>query len=67
LFVSLGLVTDTLYAVASGSVGRRIKRRGGFLPAGRYVSGLTYMALGILAAVTNASNRHAGAAITRLE
>jgi LysE type translocator len=57
LFVALGMLTDTGFALASGTVGGRLKLRAGFLPAERYVAGGTYIALGVLAAVSGPSGR----------
>ncbi len=61
LFVAVGLVTDTAYALASGTVGGRLKRRTGFFPAERYVAGGTYIALGVLAAVSGPGRLHSHA------
>jgi threonine/homoserine/homoserine lactone efflux protein len=47
VFVGLGLVSDSLYALAAGSVGSLIRRRRRAL---RYGSGLVYMGLGAAAA-----------------
>ena len=48
VFVGLGLVTDSLYAVAAGTVGGLIRRRRRAL---RYGSGLVYIGLGATAAL----------------
>jgi threonine/homoserine/homoserine lactone efflux protein len=47
VFVGLGLVSDSLYALAAGTVGSLIRRRRRAL---RYGSGLVYMGLGAAAA-----------------
>jgi threonine/homoserine/homoserine lactone efflux protein len=47
LFVLLGLVSDSLYALAAGTVGGLIRRRRTAL---RYGSGAVYIGLGALAA-----------------
>jgi threonine/homoserine/homoserine lactone efflux protein len=47
LFVALGLVSDSLYAVAAGTVGGLLRRRRTAL---RYGSGLVYIGLGAAAA-----------------
>jgi threonine/homoserine/homoserine lactone efflux protein len=48
LFVGLGLVTDSLYALAAGTVGGLLRRRGN---AVRYGSGVVFIALGATAAL----------------
>jgi threonine/homoserine/homoserine lactone efflux protein len=47
LFVALGLVSDSLYALAAGTVGGLLRRRRNAL---RYGSGLVYIGLGAAAA-----------------
>ena len=47
-FVALGLVSDSLYAVAAGSVGGLLRRRRRAL---RYCSGTAYIGLGVVAAL----------------
>jgi threonine/homoserine/homoserine lactone efflux protein len=58
LFVAVGLVTDTGYALASGTVAGRFKRRNRFFPAERYLAAGTYITLGVLAAVSGSARRH---------
>ncbi len=53
LFVAVGLVTDTGYALASGTIGGRLLRRRAFVVAERYLAGGTYIALGIFAALSS--------------
>jgi threonine/homoserine/homoserine lactone efflux protein len=48
LFVALGLVSDSLYAFAAGSVGGLLRRRRAAL---KYTSGVVYIGLGTLAAL----------------
>jgi threonine/homoserine/homoserine lactone efflux protein len=48
LFVGLGLVTDSLYALAAGTVGGRLRRQ---RTAVRFGSGLVFIALGATAAL----------------
>jgi threonine/homoserine/homoserine lactone efflux protein len=48
VFVALGLVSDSLYAVAAGSVGELLRRRRRAL---RYGSGVVFIGLGTLAAL----------------
>jgi threonine/homoserine/homoserine lactone efflux protein len=49
VFVGLGLITDSLYALAAGTVGGLLRRR---RSAMRYGSGLVYIGLGATAALT---------------
>jgi threonine/homoserine/homoserine lactone efflux protein len=51
IFVSLGVVSDGLYAVAAGTAGEWIRRDGRVLRAERYVSGGVFVGLGITAAL----------------
>lgn len=48
VFVGLGLITDSLYALAAGTVGGLLRRRRNAL---RYGSGLVFIALGATAAL----------------
>ncbi|MGH9066773.1 MAG: LysE family translocator [Acidimicrobiales bacterium] len=57
LFVAVGMVTDTGYALASGTVGGRLQGRRRFFPAERWIAGGTYIALGVLAAVSGTAGR----------
>ena len=50
--VTIGLVTDSLYALAGGSVGEALRRRPTFARASRLVSGSIYLALAGIAAIT---------------
>jgi threonine/homoserine/homoserine lactone efflux protein len=50
--VTIGLVTDTLYALAGGSVGDALRRRPTFARATRLASGSIYLALAGIAAIT---------------
>jgi len=51
-FMVLALVTDGAYALVSGTLGERLQRSRGFVGARRYVTGGTYIALGVAAAVS---------------
>jgi threonine/homoserine/homoserine lactone efflux protein len=48
VFVGLGFVSDSLYALAAGSAANLLRRRRGFI---RYGSGLVYVGLGATAAL----------------
>jgi threonine/homoserine/homoserine lactone efflux protein len=52
LFVLLGLVSDSLWALAAGSAGCWIRRSRGFARAERYVSGSVLVGLGVATAVS---------------
>lgn len=52
IFIGLGIVTDGLYAVLSGAIGRWIKRNPRFIGSGRYFAGGVYLALGIGTAIS---------------
>jgi len=51
LFVLLGLVTDSLYAIAAGTAGDLLRRSRRFLRAQRYVTGTVYVGLGVATAL----------------
>ncbi len=51
-FIALTLVTDGAYAVLSGTLGSWLQRSRTFLSVRRYVAGCTYIALGLVAAVS---------------
>lgn len=46
-FAALGVLTDTLYALAASALGGLIRKRTGFLQAERTAAGLIYIGLGI--------------------
>ncbi len=52
LFVALGLVTDSLYALAAGAAARRLRARPGFVTGERWLTGGTYIGLGVAAVAT---------------
>ena len=47
MFVVLGIVSDSLYAVAAGGLGRWLRRRPAVLQVQRYFAGSVFIALGI--------------------
>ena len=53
VFVGLGLVTDSLYALAAGTIGGLLRRRRN---AVRYCSGIVFIALGATAALAKRSS-----------
>jgi threonine/homoserine/homoserine lactone efflux protein len=52
LFVIIAGVTDSIYALAAGSVGPTIGRSSTLRTTGRYLSGVTFIGLGIFAALS---------------
>jgi threonine/homoserine/homoserine lactone efflux protein len=59
IWIALGLTSDGLYALLSGSVGAAVRRRPGFARAQRLISGLVLIGLGIAAALTGRRTQHA--------
>jgi threonine/homoserine/homoserine lactone efflux protein len=55
--VFLGIVTDTCYALLSGTFAQRVKRSETFLRNERYILGFTYCGLGIAALFTGSNKR----------
>jgi threonine/homoserine/homoserine lactone efflux protein len=56
VFVVMALATDSVYAIAAGTLAPVISRRG-LRRTGRFVAGGVYVGLGLLAAVTGSSAR----------
>ncbi|MFC1483932.1 LysE family translocator [Candidatus Neomarinimicrobiota bacterium] len=52
LYVCLGVVTDSLYALLAGQAGRWFHRWGGFGKLPRYAAGSVYIGLGVATAVS---------------
>ncbi len=52
LFVTLGIVSDSAYALLAGSAGSWLKQSQGFVRGQRYFAGGAYIALGIVAAAS---------------
>jgi threonine/homoserine/homoserine lactone efflux protein len=50
LFTLMGLMSDGLYALVAGTVGRWVKRKGHSFHWGRYVTGGVFIGLGVTAA-----------------
>ena len=53
VFVLLGMITDSLYALTAGSAARWLRGRPGFLSSERWVSGGLYIGLGVVAALSS--------------
>lgn len=52
IYVCLGLMTDSFYAVLAGHAGLWFRRRGGVARISRYAAGSVYIGLGVVTAVT---------------
>jgi threonine/homoserine/homoserine lactone efflux protein len=52
VFMLLGLVTDSVWALAAGTAGGWLRGHRGFLRAQRYVTGSVYLGLGVATALT---------------
>ena len=59
LWIVIGLMSDGVYAVLSGTVGAAVRRRAGFARVQRVVTGLVLIGLGITAALTGRKTQHA--------
>ena len=53
VFVLLGMITDSLYALTAGSAARWLRGRPGFLSSERWLSGGLYIGLGVVAALSS--------------
>jgi threonine/homoserine/homoserine lactone efflux protein len=56
LFAALGLVTDSLWALAAGTAGGLLRRSRRFVIAQRYVTGSVYVGLGLVTAFSGSSD-----------
>jgi threonine/homoserine/homoserine lactone efflux protein len=56
LFASLGLVTDSIWALAAGTAGGVLRGSRRFLRAQRYVAGTVYVGLGVATALAGGSD-----------
>ncbi len=52
IFVAIAALSDTAYALAAGWIAPRLGRLGGLRRTGRYLTGGAFIALGLLAALT---------------
>jgi threonine/homoserine/homoserine lactone efflux protein len=59
IWIAVGLCSDGLYAVLSGTVGAAVRRRPGFARGQRVVTGLVLIGLGVAAALTGRRTQHA--------
>jgi threonine/homoserine/homoserine lactone efflux protein len=56
LFALLGLITDSLWALAAGTVGGMLRRSRRFVTTQRYVTGTVYVGLGVATALTGGAD-----------
>lgn len=56
LFVAIGLVTDGLYAVTAGWIGRRLRRSPGAARRSETTAGAIYLGLGVTTALSGSSS-----------
>jgi threonine/homoserine/homoserine lactone efflux protein len=56
LFALLGLVTDSLWAIAAGTAGGLLRRSRRFLRTQRYVTGTVYVGLGVATAFSGSAD-----------
>ena len=59
LWIVIGLFSDSLYALLSGTLGAAVKRREGFARVQRILTGFVLIGLGVLAALTGRRPQHA--------
>jgi threonine/homoserine/homoserine lactone efflux protein len=52
IWIAFGVLSDSVYALLSGTVGVAVRRSGAFARAQRIVTGLVLIGLGVLAALT---------------
>lgn len=52
IMAAIGMVSDVAYALTAGTLGDRMRSRPSWVRGQRYVTGITYLALGIAAALT---------------
>jgi threonine/homoserine/homoserine lactone efflux protein len=58
VFVALGLVTDSLYAIAAGTAGGWLRSSRAFVGARRWVSGTVFIGLGLATALSGSRQKH---------
>jgi threonine/homoserine/homoserine lactone efflux protein len=56
LFVLLGLVTDSIWAIAAGTAGALLRRSRRFVRTQRYVTGTVYVGLGVATALAGSGS-----------
>lgn len=56
-FSVMGMMTDSMWALAAGTAGRTLKAHPKFIHGEKYFAGVTYLALGTLAAVSGSHKK----------
>ena len=56
IFVTMAIVTDSMYALLASTAGGWLKRNQSFLNTERYVVGSVYIGLGVTAALAESTN-----------
>ncbi len=51
-FVAMGIVSDSIYALAAGSLGSWLRRRPGVMQVQRYFAGTIFIGLGVATALS---------------
>ncbi|HKN94106.1 MAG TPA: LysE family translocator [Thermoleophilaceae bacterium] len=59
IWIAIGLASDGMYAVLSGTVGTAVRSRPGFARVQRVVTGFVLIGLGVAAALTGRRTQHA--------
>jgi threonine/homoserine/homoserine lactone efflux protein len=59
IFISLALVTDSIYALMAGQIAAKVRGNSTLPGIGKWISGLTYLSLGIAAAFGGSSKPQA--------
>jgi threonine/homoserine/homoserine lactone efflux protein len=57
IFTTLGIVTDSCYALAAGTIGNWLRRSPAYLQVERYVSGALFIGLGLTAALAEVQKK----------
>jgi threonine/homoserine/homoserine lactone efflux protein len=56
VFVCIAMCTDSLYVLTAATLGARLRQRASWRPFGRYVTGATFIGLGVYAALASPRN-----------
>jgi threonine/homoserine/homoserine lactone efflux protein len=60
VFIAVAVATDSCYAVAADGLGRFLRRHPGFAAGERWVTGVVFVGLGLLAALAGQPGAHGG-------
>jgi threonine/homoserine/homoserine lactone efflux protein len=53
VFVGIAMCTDTIYVLTASALASKVRRRSGWRPYGRYISAVTFIGLGVYAALAS--------------